>query len=77
MGNPSTLGEAGEIGRRAQQDEAERFARNIIPIIRSIQAAGTIGMVSIAEALNNRGIRTARGGRWHSSSVRNVMLRAG
>jgi hypothetical protein len=27
--------------------------------------------------LNNRGIRTARGGNWHASSVRNVILRAG
>ena len=28
-----------------------------------------------ALALNDRGVRTARGGRWHCSSVRNVMAR--
>jgi hypothetical protein len=45
-------------------------------MIRSIQAAGITGMASIAEALNDRGVRTARGGRWHVSTVRNVMDRS-
>ena len=63
------------LGRHAQQSEAERFSANIMPLIHSIQAAGTKGMVAIAQALNDRGIRTARGGRWHCSSVRNVINR--
>src|SRR3981081_2629309 len=65
LGNPRNLGEAGSLGRVAQQIEANRFASNIMPVIKSIQSAGTTGMVSIAQALNDRGIRTARGGRWH------------
>jgi DNA invertase Pin-like site-specific DNA recombinase len=76
LGNPSNLAEAGTLGRIAQQSEAARFASNILPVIRSIQSAGTTGMVSIAKALNDRGVRTARGGRWHCSSVRNVMVRS-
>jgi DNA invertase Pin-like site-specific DNA recombinase len=76
LGNPSNLDEAGQIGREAQQNDAARFAGNIIPIIRSIQAAGIASMVSIADALNERGIRTVRGGRWHCSSVRNVLNRS-
>ena len=75
LGNPSNLAEAGSVGRHSQHREAERFAANIMPLIRSIQAAGTKGMVAIARALNDRGIRTARGGRWHCSSVRNVIIR--
>jgi DNA invertase Pin-like site-specific DNA recombinase len=75
LGNPCNLEEAGNLGRFSQQSEADRFAANIIPVIRSIQAAGTRGMVSIAQALNGRGIRTARGGKWHCSSVRNVLAR--
>jgi hypothetical protein len=31
---------------------------------------------AIANALNARGARTARGGRWHSSTVYNLLLRA-
>ena len=76
LGNQHNLEEAGQIGRVAQETDAVRFAGNVIPIIRSIEAGGTTGMVSIANALNERGIRTARGGRWHCSSVRNVLNRS-
>jgi DNA invertase Pin-like site-specific DNA recombinase len=75
LGNPRNLFEAGSAGRAAQRSDADRFDENIIPIIRSIQSAGTRGMVSIAKILNDRGIRAARGGRWHCSSVRNVIGR--
>jgi DNA invertase Pin-like site-specific DNA recombinase len=76
LGNPTNLYNAGSVGRAALQKDADEFASNVIPIIRSIQAAGKIGMVSIAKILNERGIRTARGGRWHCSSVRNVIERS-
>jgi hypothetical protein len=33
-------------------------------------------MVAIAVALNDRGVRTARGGRWHVSTVRNLLARS-
>jgi hypothetical protein len=32
-------------------------------------------MRGIAAALNARGVRTARGGSWHQSNVRNLLLR--
>jgi DNA invertase Pin-like site-specific DNA recombinase len=73
LGNTRNLAEAGSMGRHTQQSEADRFASNIIPLIRSIQSTGVIGMVSIAKTLNDRGVRTARGGRWHASSVYNVI----
>jgi DNA invertase Pin-like site-specific DNA recombinase len=76
LGNPKNLVQAGFQGRAVQRCDADQFAENIMPIIRSILAAGPMGMVSIAEVLNERGIRTARGGRWHPSSVRNVIERA-
>jgi DNA invertase Pin-like site-specific DNA recombinase len=77
LGNPRNIEQAGLLGRHAQRSEADRFAKNVIPIIRSIRAAGVVGLASIADALNNRGVRTARGGRWHGSSVRNLLARAG
>lgn len=76
LGNPRNLLEAGSTGRAAQQTDADRFADNIIPLIRSIQSTGPIGMVAIAKVLNDRGVRSARGGRWHCSSVLNVLERA-
>jgi DNA invertase Pin-like site-specific DNA recombinase len=76
LGNPTNISQAGELGRRAQQTEANRFAQNVLPVIRSIVSHGPVGMVSIAAQLNERGIRTQRGGNWHVSSVANVLARA-
>ena len=77
LGNRKNIHQAGQIGRSVQEADADRFAMNVIPIIESIRsAAGSIGMVSIANELNSRGIRTARGRRWHCSSVRNLIARA-
>jgi DNA invertase Pin-like site-specific DNA recombinase len=75
LGNPNNLASAGDVGRQALIAEADAFAANILPIVRSIQAAGPVGMVTIADELNNRGVRTARGGRWHVSSVANLLAR--
>jgi DNA invertase Pin-like site-specific DNA recombinase len=77
LGNPVNLAEAGAKGAEAQRADADAFAANVLPIVREIQAAGATSLRAIAEALNNRGIRTARGGDWHSSTVRNLLARAG
>jgi len=75
LGNPRNIAQAGQAGRDALRAEADRFAANLLPIIRSIQSAGRIGMGAIAKQLNERGIRTARGGQWHVSSVANLLAR--
>jgi Recombinase len=54
---------------------ANGFAANVLPIVRQIQAVGATTPRAIAAALNARGIRTARGGAWHDSTVRNLMAR--
>ena len=68
LGNSRNIVDAGALGRTVQAAAADQFASNLLPIIRSIQSAGPIGMVAIAKTLNERGIRTARGGQWHVSS---------
>jgi DNA invertase Pin-like site-specific DNA recombinase len=70
LGNPraaETIGRAHEANRAA----ADRFAKNVLPIVEGIRASGITSHAGIAEALNSRGVRTARGGRWHSTTVRN------
>lgn len=42
-----------------------------------LQAHGITSLAQIAAALNERNIVTARGGRWHASSVRNLVARLG
>jgi len=41
------------------------------------QASGIADRRGLAAALNSRGVRTARGGRWHVSNVKNVIDRSG
>ena len=36
---------------------------------------GLTTLREIAEALNARGVRTARGGQWHSSTVHDILAR--
>jgi hypothetical protein len=60
----------------AVRAEADRYAANVLPIIREAQKAGARTLREIAEALNARGIATARGGQWHATSVSNVLNRA-
>jgi hypothetical protein len=49
----------------------------VLPIINQIRAAGTTDQRGIAEALNEREVRTARGGRWYQSTVGAVLRRSG
>lgn len=48
----------------------------MLPIIREAQKAGARTLREIAEALNARGIATARGGQWYAKSVADVLARA-
>jgi len=63
------------LGRKAQADKADAFAARIMPVIRELQAEG-VSLAKIASSLTERGIRTARGGAWTATSVRNLMLRS-
>jgi DNA invertase Pin-like site-specific DNA recombinase len=73
LGNPRNL--AGSRGRAIQVRAADEFAQTVLPVIRAIQAAGTTSFASIANVLNERGIKSARGGKWHVSSVANAFGR--
>ena len=51
-------------GREALKANARRFAANIRPIIEEIMRAGVTSHNAIAAKLNERNVRTARGGEW-------------
>jgi DNA invertase Pin-like site-specific DNA recombinase len=74
LGNPN-IGAAQAKGTASVKAEADRFAGNVLPIIRPMQADGA-SLRRIAEALNQRGIATARGGRWAATQVADVLRRA-
>jgi DNA invertase Pin-like site-specific DNA recombinase len=77
LGNRTNLAEASAKGATANRAAADAFAANVLPIIRQVEAAGATGHRAIAAALNARGVRTARGGEWHATTVRNLMQRDG
>jgi DNA invertase Pin-like site-specific DNA recombinase len=77
LGNRTNLAEAQAKGAAAIQATADTFAAKVLPIVRHIEAGGVKGSRAIAAALNARGERTARGGEWHATTVRNLLARAG
>ena len=70
------LPEARKIAQASIKANADQHAANVLPIIKAIQKAGASTLREIAQALNDRGIQTARGGEWHATTVRNVLGRA-
>ncbi|AWJ94283.1 resolvase (plasmid) [Azospirillum baldaniorum] len=76
LGNPVNLSEAGELGRAQAASRAAQRAGNVLPIIRQVQAGGVTTLEGIANALNLRGIKAARGGEWSATQVRRLLVHA-
>jgi DNA invertase Pin-like site-specific DNA recombinase len=76
LGNPSNIAAAGVCGRQIQIAAADQFASGLLPIIEAIRRTGATTLEAITMALNERGIRPARGTRWYASSVANLLSRA-
>jgi DNA invertase Pin-like site-specific DNA recombinase len=74
LGNPQ-IAKAQAAGNARVRAEAERFAANVLPVIREAQRAGATSLRAIAQALNARGIATARGGTWTGVQVRLILRR--
>ena len=75
---PSRAGqqqEAAQKGAEQIKAAADQFAANIMPVISQIKATGTTSLRGIAGQLNQRGLKTARGGAWYAGTVRNVLAR--
>ena len=54
---------------------ADRFAKNVVPVIREIQSSGVAPHRAIARSLNARGVATARGGQWTAVQVGSILRR--
>jgi DNA invertase Pin-like site-specific DNA recombinase len=76
LGNPRNIGLAGSAGRAAQTAAADEFAAGLLPIVNAIRATGATSLEAISRALNERGVRPARGATWHVSSVANLLARS-
>jgi hypothetical protein len=72
LGNPQ-LAKAAKRGTAAVKANAKQFAANVLPIIEEIERAGFTSHNAIAAKLNERNVRTARGGKWTHVQVGAVL----
>lgn len=83
LGNPNgaaALRRAGKGNIAAVEvikSKANAHATDLKPVIESLRSEGITSLGGIAKALNERGMKTPRGGQWWKASVANLMERLG
>lgn len=75
LGNKSNIAVAQARSRAARTAQADKFTRNILPVVHQIRTTGICTLAGIAKALNARGLRPPRGGEWHAIQVKRVLQR--
>jgi DNA invertase Pin-like site-specific DNA recombinase len=74
LGNPE-IDKARKQAARSLRQQAVARAESLRRLIQKISSSGAKTLRELAAELNERNIATPRGGRWHPSSVRNVLNR--
>jgi DNA invertase Pin-like site-specific DNA recombinase len=69
LGNPRP--DSAKAAAVASEDAAA-FRETVAPLVRSLRGEGRT-LREVAEELNRRGVRSARGRRWHAAAVRRVI----
>jgi DNA invertase Pin-like site-specific DNA recombinase len=62
---------------KAIKAAADQHADNLRPVIEQLRQEGVTSLGGIADELNEREMRTPRGGQWYKTSVRNLLTRLG
>jgi DNA invertase Pin-like site-specific DNA recombinase len=83
LGNPNgaaalkRAAKGNTAGLEAIRNKADGHAADLKPVIADLAAENITSLGAIAVALNERGMRTPRGGQWYKSSVSNLLARLG
>lgn len=72
----TVLGRNGANLAKTNKDNADKFSADLKPLVSEMIAAG-LSRADIAATLNRRQIPTARGGRWHVTTVQRLVERLG
>jgi len=75
LGNPTNLDEARLKSNATNRKEASAFADNVLPMVQQLRDDGCT-LPAIADKLNSLGVKTRRGGKWHASTVSNILKRS-
>lgn len=71
--NPLDRDKGRAVSAVVRRAKAEARAADLLPTITSLQAQGVTTFTGLAQALNDRGIPTVRGGQWHPTQVQRVI----
>jgi DNA invertase Pin-like site-specific DNA recombinase len=74
LGNPRNLSEASRIGAHRNREKAVEFSAPILGDIKQWSDTG-LSLRAIAKRLNERGVKTARGGAWRPQTISNMLSR--
>ena len=77
LGNRASLIAAQPLAREVIMKQADRHADNVLPTLRQIVKSGVRSVHVAAEQLNQRGVKTVRGGQWHGTTILNLIRRRG
>ena len=77
IATPETIQKAATAAAEARSVAADQAAFRVLPAIDALRAEGITSLNAIANALNQRGQQTPRGGSWTATAVRRVLARAG
>jgi DNA invertase Pin-like site-specific DNA recombinase len=72
---PAVAKKGAKASVAARIAKANNRASDLLPIIEELKAAGAVSLRQIAAGLNEKGIRTARGGEWSAVQVQRVLER--
>ncbi len=75
LGNQTNLDEARLLSNATNKAEANSFAQNVLATVLQFRDSGDT-LPKIADKLNTMGVKTRRGGKWHASTVSNILKRA-
>ena len=75
LGNQTNLDEARLLSNATNRTEATNFAKNVLSTVLQFRDSGDT-LPIIADKLNTMGVKTRRGGKWHASTVSNILKRA-
>ena len=75
LGNLTNLAEVRVRGHATIKANADKYAKDIRDIIEGIKLSGVKTLQGIADALNNRGVKTYKDKAWYPTTVKNVLER--
>lgn len=79
LGHPNLTAHARSLGNRAsakvRSERARQWAADMEPHLRELMSEGKPSLRDLAQHLNERGLPTPRGGRWHAAQAGRLLAR--